>query len=106
MEIDALQVRTLRQQHQWTQQQLAEMCGVSLRTIQRIEKEGNAATETVMSLCAVFEIPQQTLRVVPAPDTETWQTVRVGRQLFSILTALVIGVISGGAMMYWLLSTT
>ena len=44
MEIDALQIKALRQQHQWTQQQLAEMCGVSLRTIRRVEKEGNAAT--------------------------------------------------------------
>ena len=106
MEIDALQVKTLRQQHQWTQQQLAELCGVSLRTIQRIEKEGNAATETVRSLCAVFEIPQQTLRTVPAADTSAWQPVRLGRQLLSILMALVIGVISGGAMMYWLLSAS
>ncbi|MEC9261591.1 MAG: helix-turn-helix domain-containing protein [Pseudomonadota bacterium] len=104
MEIDALQIKALRQQHQWTQQQLAEMCGVSLRTIQRVEKEGNAATETVMSLSAVFEVPQQSLQVVPKADSSSWQSINIGKQTLSILFALLVGIITGGALMYWLLS--
>ncbi|MDY6929685.1 MAG: helix-turn-helix domain-containing protein [Pseudomonadota bacterium] len=104
MEIDALQIKALRQQHQWTQQQLAELCGVSLRTIQRVEKEGNAATETVMSLSAVFEVPQRSLLVVPKADSSSWQSINIGKQTLSVLLALLIGILTGGALMYWLLS--
>ncbi len=40
----------------WTQGHLAEVCGLSLRTIQRIEKTGVASHETIKALASVFEI--------------------------------------------------
>jgi transcriptional regulator with XRE-family HTH domain len=40
----------------WTQGHLAEVCGLSLRTIQRIEKSGVASHETIQALASVFEI--------------------------------------------------
>jgi DNA-binding XRE family transcriptional regulator len=58
MQLNPNTVKSLRQQHSWTQQILADACDVSLRTIQRVEKEGSASKETTMSLCAVFEVRQ------------------------------------------------
>lgn len=103
MEINALRVKSLRKQHQWTQQQLAEMCGVSLRTIQRVEKEGNAATETVMGLCAVLEIPQDELAIVPKVGTDILQSVELHKEKLLIAGSVFIGMLAGGAVMYWLL---
>ena len=40
----------------WTQGHLAEVCGLSLRTIQRIEKTGVASHDTIKALASVFEI--------------------------------------------------
>jgi transcriptional regulator with XRE-family HTH domain len=40
----------------WTQTHLAEVCDLSLRTIQRIEKTGTASHETIKALASVFEI--------------------------------------------------
>ena len=40
----------------WTQQQLADVTSLSLRTIQRIENQGVASNETVNALCAVFAV--------------------------------------------------
>ena len=40
----------------WSQDQLAEMSGLSARTIQRIENGENAGLETLKSLAPVFEI--------------------------------------------------
>jgi transcriptional regulator with XRE-family HTH domain len=40
----------------WTQGHLAEVCGVSLRTIQRIEKTGIASHDTIKALASVFEL--------------------------------------------------
>jgi len=59
MEIDSSTIKNLRTQRSWTQQHLADACDISLRTVQRIEKIGNASNESVMSLCAVFEIPKK-----------------------------------------------
>ena len=40
----------------WPKNQLAEMSGLSIRTIQRIENGENAGLESLKSLAAVFEI--------------------------------------------------
>jgi transcriptional regulator with XRE-family HTH domain len=40
----------------WSQDQLAEMSGLSVRTIQRIENGENAGLESLKSLACVFEI--------------------------------------------------
>ena len=56
MLIDAEKIRTMRLDHGWTQEQLAEMCDVSVRTVQRIEKTGIAALDTTNALAAVLEV--------------------------------------------------
>ena len=43
MKINAELVKRLRQERHWSQEQLSEMCGLNLRTIQRLEKNGNAS---------------------------------------------------------------
>jgi len=46
----------MRLERHWSQNQLAEMSGLSIRTIQRIENGENAGLESLKSLAAVFEI--------------------------------------------------
>ena len=59
-------VQKLRLQRGWSQQQLAELSGLSVRTIQRIEQGSGATVETWKSLASVFEVDFQQLRGVPA----------------------------------------
>lgn len=49
-------IQKLRLQRGWSQQQLAEMSGLSVRTIQRIENGKEASMESLKSLASVFEI--------------------------------------------------
>ncbi|MDE3010471.1 MAG: helix-turn-helix domain-containing protein [Pseudomonadota bacterium] len=49
-------IQKLRLQRGWSQQQLAELSGLSTRTIQRIENGQTASTETLKALAAVFEV--------------------------------------------------
>ncbi|WP_206485853.1 helix-turn-helix transcriptional regulator [Thalassotalea sp. G2M2-11] len=49
-------VRSLRQKRNWSQQQLAQLSGLNIRTIQRVEKGENVGLETLKSLAAVFEV--------------------------------------------------
>jgi transcriptional regulator with XRE-family HTH domain len=45
----------MRLERHWSQDQLAEMSGLSIRTIQRIESGENAGLESLKSLASVFE---------------------------------------------------
>jgi transcriptional regulator with XRE-family HTH domain len=59
MEVNASLIKNQRSINGRTQQHLADACGVSLRTIQRVERYGQASNETVASLSSVFEIHSQ-----------------------------------------------
>ena len=48
-------IKKIRLERHWSQDQLAEMSGLSIRTIQRIENGENAGLESLKSLAAVFE---------------------------------------------------
>ncbi len=49
-------VRKIRLEKGWSQDQLAELCNLSVRTIQRIERGQKPSLETLKALAAVFEI--------------------------------------------------
>lgn len=57
MSINAEQVKALRESRGWSQEHLAEVSGLSLRTVQRVEAEGKGARETKLSLAAAFDVP-------------------------------------------------
>ena len=59
-------VQKLRLKRGWSQQQLAEASGLSVRTVQRIEAGYPASTESLKSLAAVFEVDFSTLN----PETD------------------------------------
>lgn len=58
MNVDTVNLRDIKKmrlERHWSQDQLAEMSGLSIRTIQRIENGENAGLESLKSLAAVFE---------------------------------------------------
>lgn len=69
MDINAQLIKDSRTSRNWTQQHLADACGLSLRTIQRVERYGNASNETVGALASVLEIEQSDI-VVPDREVE------------------------------------
>lgn len=64
-------VRKLRLQRGWSQEQLAQFSGLSVRTIQRIERGKTAGLESLKSLAAVFEVTIQDLQQETTMDTNT-----------------------------------
>jgi len=71
MKVDSKLIRRLREQRAWSQEHLAEVTGLGLRTIQRIESTGAAAYESARALAAVLEIDVARLRVEDPPAAET-----------------------------------
>ena len=99
MRINANLVKQFRSDKNWTQQHLADACGVSLRTVQRVERYGTASNETLMALASVFEIKQADIQ---EPEIEVHQ-VSVEQQDESksswlnsqVMSALIVGFIAG-----------
>ena len=70
-------VRRLREKKGWSQEQLAELSGVSLRTVQRVEAGNRASLETLKSLASVFEVKLESLTeqiLVIDKESDAWQS--------------------------------
>lgn len=68
MIINASIVKQERTHRGWTQQQLADVSGLSLRTIQRVENQGQGSMETCSALCSVLEMERGKLLESPPRD--------------------------------------
>ncbi|HWW70719.1 MAG TPA: helix-turn-helix transcriptional regulator [Duganella sp.] len=106
MKLSAKTIKRLRTERAWSQEQLAEIADVSLRTIQRVEADGSASRETRMALAAAFDIdvrdlaapeaaPPESPLPAPAPINATPKRYRVAGVI-----ALLAAIMSAGAMFF------
>ena len=58
-----MSVKELRRERSWSQEQLAELSGLSLRTIQRIESSGKGGCGSIRALASAFEIDESALEL-------------------------------------------
>ena len=65
-------IQKLRLQRGWSQEQLADVSGLSARTIQRIEGGQSASLETLKALAAAFAVDISTLK---EPDMTVADTI-------------------------------
>ncbi|MFD2167420.1 helix-turn-helix domain-containing protein [Thalassotalea euphylliae] len=56
MELNHQTLLVLRAEKCWSQEELAAATGLSIRTIQRVEKQGNASLETTKALASVYNV--------------------------------------------------
>ena len=80
MKINSNLIRKLRAERQWSQEHLADVCELSLRTIQRLETTGKASLETVRILAAVFEIDAN--KIILDNDDKTRTPIDVIKSCF------------------------
>ncbi len=108
MLVDANKMKHLRLSRNWTQQHLAEVCGLSMRTIQRVEKDAVASNETVSAYAAVFEtdVASFLISVEEFDNTNRSQSLgamstKLGGVIF--VGGFIAGVVAGTALMMWLM---
>ena len=90
-------IKYLRKENGWSQELLAKASGLSLRTIQRAEKDGNSSPETQLALAAAFDIsPQELFPVSSTPDV-TWKRKNIMQSFLALL------VVAGAIVMLFLL---
>jgi transcriptional regulator with XRE-family HTH domain len=68
MNVNAKRIRQLREERAWSQEHLAAAAGLGVRTIQRIEAEGNASAESRMAIAAALDVELAVLNAVEEPD--------------------------------------
>jgi len=90
MKVESSYIKAQRARRAWSQEHLAEVTGLGLRTIQRIEKTGAASYESARSLAAVFEIDVAELRVVEVAPAAPRISVSL-RPVLGVVGALVTG---------------
>ncbi len=95
MKVDSSYIKRERERRAWSQEHLAEVTGLGLRTIQRIEKTGAASFESARSLAAVFCVDVATLRIEDARPAARRLDVR-SRPFLGALAAVA----TGGALVY------
>jgi transcriptional regulator with XRE-family HTH domain len=80
MHIDSARLRELRTGRQWSQEQLARLSGLNLRTIQRLESGARVSMESLRALAAIFEVPAQSLLAggSPTPSQPALRAMREG----------------------------
>ena len=76
MKINAHLVKAERVKRAWSQEHLAEVTGLGVRTIHRIEKAGTASPETLKAVAAVLgldtSVLQETGHIVSVPGRLSW----------------------------------
>lgn len=85
-------VKKEREARAWPQRQLAEVAGVNLRTIQRLERDGTASFETLMGVAQAFEIDVKQLnptsksqeKIIPQRKVHLLPRLVTGRDLTNI----------------------
>lgn len=56
MKVNTKLIRVLREERAWSQEHLAMVAGLSARTVQRLEADGNASLESRMAIAAAFGV--------------------------------------------------
>lgn len=79
-------IRKHRTDRLWSQEHLAKLSGLGLRTIQRLESRGSGSYESIKSLASVFKVNADTL-VWPDGNFQTYKHRQWG---FVAITSLAI----------------
>ncbi len=95
MLLDTDIVKQHRHQRGWTQEHVATLCDLSVRTIQRCEKTGVASMETSQALAAAFGV--EYISLLADGGVKTGHSgINLNHLLLSGVTTFVIGLVIGG----------
>jgi transcriptional regulator with XRE-family HTH domain len=101
MDVNAKKIKELRTGKGWTQQHLADACAISLRTVQRVERYGNASQDTVLGLSSVFEIQQSEIIVAEEVIEDISEAEKNNNsQLKQLFFAVLFGAVAGALIMF------
>jgi transcriptional regulator with XRE-family HTH domain len=96
MKLNSAVIRLEREKRAWSQEHLAGVTGLALRTIQRIESTGVASYESTSAIAAVFDLPVTALRdetIAPAARTVGARRWFTWHRLFTLIGSGLVAAI-------------
>ena len=102
MQLNPQLIKQLRTERGWTQQQLAEICAISLRTVHRVELQGLGSLETCKALAAAFAITREQLLEQGQARSGEATMAPVGNNRLWVGLAFFIGIVTGSGLTFWL----
>lgn len=104
MELNKETLKTQRDSRAWSQTQLAEVSGLSLRTIQRIEKTGVASQESTKSLAAVYEcsITELVIKNFSSQVGDKFSITKMSSKAKIIHLSVLLPVLSIALYLFWI----
>ncbi|MDA0693163.1 MAG: helix-turn-helix domain-containing protein [Proteobacteria bacterium] len=96
MLLDKNKLKSLRAQRGWTQQHLADVCDINIRTIQRLEKSGVASSETTKALASGLDLRVSDILLDQVGSHTSDSATKTDYRWVALLT-LVLGFVVG----YW-----
>ena len=99
MQISPEKIRYFRKENGWSQEVLAKASGLSLRTIQRAEKEGNASGESQLAIAAALNKSTKELALVSSQIEVQWKRRNIMQGIIALLVvfaAITMLVVLGG----------
>ena len=88
MKINSALIKAEREKRAWSQEHLASVAGLGVRTIQRIEASGSGSPESVKALASVLELSVTDLSFVPKSVksiSAKSKRLSIGALVFSIM---------------------
>ncbi|WP_133405291.1 helix-turn-helix domain-containing protein [Parashewanella tropica] len=98
MDVNAKTIKQYRLVKGWTQQHLAEICGVSLRTIQRVERYGTASNDTAMGIASAFETDISQIINLASTKEERPKSNNKLQHYWLVVVSLLIGMMLGAGL--------
>lgn len=92
MQLNKEQLRREREVRAWSQSHLAEVAGLSMRTVQRIENSGSASLESAKAIAAAFDTQVEALlapEVVVAKDMGD-KNKSIAKRLSALVAAFAV----------------
>lgn len=92
VKLDQAKIIKFRNVNCWSQDELASLSDLSVRTIQRVEKTGTASLETAKALASVFEVAPDHLRLNNRFDVSVFRFILKYSWLFAFgVSSLLFG---------------
>ncbi|EGQ7769563.1 helix-turn-helix domain-containing protein [Vibrio parahaemolyticus] len=89
MKVNTKKILNERKSRAWSQQHLADVSALSLRTIQRVEKEGTGSHETVKALAACFELDANELLVREEARVNSFE-INIKTKLAAMCSSIIV----------------
>lgn len=87
MKLKSKKIKELRNKKLWSQEELAAASSLSLRTIQRIEKDGISSVESLKALASVLEVKAEDITV--NEKNSDYQHTQIGWTLLTVLACVL-----------------